>query len=60
MRKGKKSFLLLASATGEQSVVKDILNPTELSVKFTSEEPSTEVIPDFLHIPIGEEADSNW
>ena len=47
----------LASATGEQDVVKNILNPTELSVKFTSNEPSTEIIPDFLQIPIGEEAD---
>ena len=46
-----------ASATGEQSVVKDILNPTELSVKFSFGEPSVEIIPDFLHIPIGEEAD---
>ena len=50
-------ILFLASATGEQPVVKDILNPTELSVKFTSNEPATEMIPDFLHIPIGEEAD---
>ena len=50
-------ILFLASATGEQPVVKDILNPTELSVKFTSNEPTTEMIPDFLHIPIGEEAD---
>ena len=50
-------ILFLAGATGEQPVVKDILNPTELSVKFTSNEPATEMIPDFLHIPIGEEAD---
>jgi uncharacterized protein YukE len=43
----------LAGATGEQPAVKDILNPAALSVTFTSNEPATEIIPDFLQIPIG-------